>query len=477
MAPSLQVPECKRIAGPAAAMCFFLAQISLAQQVPSFHFLLAVDVISKSTVSKLQGRAMKCIKSWLGLCRSTTIAVIHHPDVLGVPYLPEFRTKAKLNFLASISSSQDPLIKNLSSLTTDQQFLSRQGFPDAVKGLLELARNSISSISRKTLGKACKAMFKKGISKNWDDNLHKLSVQSKFLNACDLEKSNRVWARILDGLPAKQLSFILRASSDTLPTPLNQRRWRMRVDAACDLCKSRSPTVLHILNFCPIALNQQRFTWRHDSVLLKLFSSLRSFLGEGEALYVDLPGKWASEAPQATVPISILVTSARPDMVLIRGLEITLIELTVPFDSRENLNNARFRKSNKSSYLELVSDLEAKGYSATLITCEISSLGHSLPVCHKDISSHPLLVPLFVPCLMQPQRSLSLPRLQYSWLAKSLTGIQKDHFSLDCMLTICAPLNLFFCIPLDMCTMYSILLILIIFFLYTLAKPFLYHKQ
>ena len=228
-------------------------------------------------------------------------------------------------------------------------------------------------------------MFKKGISKNWDDNLHKLSVQSKFLNACDLEKSNRVWARILDGLPAKQLSFILRASSDTLPTPLNQRRWRMRVDAACDLCKSRSPTVLHILNFCPIALNQQRFTWRHDSVLLKLFSSLRSFLGEGEALYVDLPGKRASEAPQATVPISILVTSARPDMVLIRGLEITLIELTVPYDSRENLNNARFRKSNKSSYLELVSDLEAKGYSATLITCEISSLGHSLPVCHKDI--------------------------------------------------------------------------------------------
>jgi len=66
-----------------------------------------------------------------------------------------------------------------------------------------------------------------------------------------------------------------------------------------------------------------------------LFSSLRSFLGEGEAIYVDLPGKRASEAPQATVPVSILVTSARPDMVLIRGLEIILIELTVPYDSRE----------------------------------------------------------------------------------------------------------------------------------------------
>jgi len=87
-----------------------------------------------------------------------------------------------------------------------------------------------------------------------------------------------------------------------------------------------------------------------------------------------------SEAPQATVPDSILVTSARPDILLIRGLEIILIELTVPYDS-----SARSRILNKSSYLELVSNLEAKGYSATLLMGEISSLGHSLPVCHKAI--------------------------------------------------------------------------------------------
>ena len=254
-----------------------------------------------------------------------------------------------------MSSFEYPLIQDLSSLTTDQQFLSHQGFPDAAKGFLELAKNSISSISRKTLGKACKAIFKKEVSKNWNESLCKLSVQSKFLDACDLEKSNRVWARILVGLPAKQLSFILRASFDTLPTPLNQRRWKMRIDASCDLCKSKSPTVLHILNYCPTALNQKRFTWRHESVLLKLFSSFKSFLGEGEALYVDLPGKRASDTPQATVPVSILATSDRPDMVLIRGLENTLIELTVPYDLRENLNGARYRKSNKSSYLALVS--------------------------------------------------------------------------------------------------------------------------
>ena len=153
----------------------------------------------------------------------------------GSPYLPEFQTKARLNFLASISSSQDPFIQNLSPLTTDPCFLKRQGFPNEVGSILNFVRNSISSISGKTLGKVCKSILKAEVSHNWEDKLSKLSVQRKFLDACNLEKSNRVWSRILDGLPTKQLSFILRASSDTLPTPLDRRRWKMRFDSTSPL--------------------------------------------------------------------------------------------------------------------------------------------------------------------------------------------------------------------------------------------------
>ena len=72
---------------------------------------------------------------------------------------------------------------------------------------------------------------------------------------------------------------------------------------------------------------------------------MRSFLEVEDVLYVDLPGKRASENPSSTVPVSILVTSARLDMVLIRNMVITLVELTVPYDLRENLRNARARKS------------------------------------------------------------------------------------------------------------------------------------
>ena len=66
-----------------------------------------------------------------------------------------------------------------------------------------------------------------------------------------------------------------------------------------------------------------------------------------------------------TVPVSILDTPAKPDMVLIRVLHITLIELTIPYDSQEKLNGEISRKSNKGSYLR--SDLEAKGYSYSLM--------------------------------------------------------------------------------------------------------------
>ena len=57
------------------------------------------------------------------------------------------------------------------------------------------------------------------------------------------------------GLPAGQLSFILRAGMDCLPTLHNLRCWRCRMDSTCLLCGSSQATTLHILNGCPEAVN------------------------------------------------------------------------------------------------------------------------------------------------------------------------------------------------------------------------------
>ena len=179
---------------------------------------------------------------------------------------------------------------------------------------------------------------------------------------------------MLAGLPEGQLSFLLRAGADCLPTPLNLRRWKYRVSASCSLCSSSIPTTAHILNGCQEALVQGRYTWRHDSVLNYLVSHVLSEIDPSTKIFADLPGQRASDSPLATIPTDIWTTTCRPDLVLILKPNITLFELTVPFNSPEALSAAR--PSLKSSYLQLITDLEDRGWSVSYFTLEIGSLGH-----------------------------------------------------------------------------------------------------
>ena len=96
-------------------------------------------------------------------------------------------------------------------------------------------------------------------------------------------------------------------------------------------------TTAHILNGCPEALNQGRFTWRHDSVLNGLISHVLSKIDDSTKIFADLPGKRASDSLPATIPTDISTTTSRPDQVLISKPEITLLELTVLFNSPEAL--------------------------------------------------------------------------------------------------------------------------------------------
>ena len=52
---------------------------------------------------------------------------------------------------------------------------------------------------------------------------------------------------------------------DTAPTATNLRRWGVsEVDPACIMC-GKPAMLRHVLNGCPVALHQGRYTWRHNS--------------------------------------------------------------------------------------------------------------------------------------------------------------------------------------------------------------------
>ena len=82
---------------------------------------------------------------------------------------------------------------------------------------------------------------------------------------------------------------------------------------------------------CSTALDQGRYTWRHDSVLQVIFHNFKKDLPPCYKLYADLPDCQASVSPLSIIPIPPHDTStlSRPDLVLVSADSIVLVELTV----------------------------------------------------------------------------------------------------------------------------------------------------
>ena len=344
--------------------------------VPSLTFNLTVERIPKSVISKLQTRATSLIKRWLNVPRCATLASLFHPEVTNLPYLPHTHEKAKLRLLAQVYVSQDTRIQDLQSLILNPAFGAREAIPPrSTDTMLTNGRPPNAQSAQSVLNTFNTALASRHCDE-WNSHLESLSVQKKLLDVVQLEQQTHVWSRIMFSLPAGQMSFLIRAGIDCLPSPVNLCRWKIQCDPSCPLCRTRPCTVRHILSCCPTALNQERYTWRHDSILAHLTQLLKLHLPYGTTLYADLPGLRASENPTATIPTSVATTTARPDIVVIQNNRITLLELTVPTNTQEGLQEARTRKQLKPNYLALLNDLETLGFQSALETIEVGTLGH-----------------------------------------------------------------------------------------------------
>ena len=187
----------------------------------------------------------------------------------------------------------------------------------------------------------------------------------------------------MDGMPSGQLFFMLKAGSDTLSTPMNLQRYKIQVLSHCKLCQRPQAATGHILSACPEVLEQGRYTWRHNSVLQSLVRSLEKALPNGQ-IYADLDNMRAQEHPPATNPLNPTAMFSHPDIVYVNGPNITLLELTISGNSKEAMRQARERKQQKQSYIEITNDLCRQGLNAKYTTIEVGALGHST----KDTPYH-----------------------------------------------------------------------------------------
>ena len=106
-------------------------------------------------------------------------------------------------------------------------------------------------------------------------------------------------------------------------------------------------------------------------------------------MYADLQNFRASEAPQATIPLSMLTTSYRPDIVVFNSQvsSVALLELTCPLDSVHHIQSARSQKQSKVEYLQLLAEFDRLRVPNYYETIEITVLGHYQPVSVNNLLS------------------------------------------------------------------------------------------
>ena len=351
------------------------------------RFHLSVDAVTQSAISKMESMVTRYLKKWLHLPRSATKVILYYPGIC-CPSVSYISREAKLNLLSCVSASSDPQLHELGiHLQLGKDFLQVR---DKDYSTLMAARKQLSTLPlARSLYLKAKHQLLNDTKSDCEDHLRTLSVQCKFEDSAKLEATCKTWNRLLSGFHPGQLSFLLRASSDTLPTAVNLHRWKIQCGARCILCDSSRPTTAHVLSGCPVALSQHRYTYRHNLVLQCLASRFISFFNHLPYIqvYADLQSLRASESPPATIPLAVMVTPYRPDVVIHNTAtsSIVMLELTCPLDSSHHLQSARSRKQCKVEYQQLSAELDRLSISNFYETLEVSVLGHYYPFCIKNL--------------------------------------------------------------------------------------------
>lgn len=223
------------------------------------------------------------------------------------------------------------------------------------------------------------------IKERWNCKVRKLTMQGDFTGLLIEEEQSVTWQSIARKVPRNVMSFATRLSTNSLASPDNLVRWGKRKMGTCPLCSSPNATLAHISNMCTVALNQGRFTWRHDSVLHHLTTHIKSLATNSTEVFADLPG---FQVNGTTLPADVIVSvgeGSKPDLVILNRDQkiIALLELTCSLASSADQAHQRKLKT----YTQLSIDLEEKGFKVFLMPFEVISSGHITRACKTNIEN------------------------------------------------------------------------------------------
>src|SRR3954464_12291734 len=102
----------------------------------------------------------------------------------------------------------------------------------------------------------------------------RLIRQGVWTHWSDVRPFDGWWKNLIYGPGPRVIAFVLNAQINSLKTPDMMQLWGYIPSACCVLCGAEKCTLHHVLVNCKHALEQGRYTWRHDSVLINIEATL-----------------------------------------------------------------------------------------------------------------------------------------------------------------------------------------------------------
>ena len=205
------------------------------------------------------------------------------------------------------------------------------------------------------------------------------------------------------------ISFVLNATINTCRTPALLKLWGYHAKADCPLCKGDNCTLHHILANCKTALNQRRYNWRHDSVLIELRSTIENLFRlhvkkkvkssnkiefvkknhfsmkkrkciDRSASLLDGAKDWELlvdlDDNRSLFPPEIYATAERPDILIFSREKHTIILCELTCGAEEGFANAKLRKEGRYAALVAnINDDKTNPWTALLFTIEVGARG------------------------------------------------------------------------------------------------------
>ena len=364
--------------------------------LPSIRFLLTVHELPKTWLEKLDTAVDQQLKQWCGLPRSATRAVLHSPTTLDIPRIAHLYREAHAVQHAATRLKGDAVVQSTlehklerererarSTITVEaeQQYESAM-MMNAPLGLVptDLRQFSLEGVGAvevpadapkspafiETIKEAVKSAVRSDKTNSIYEKCKTLIQQGSFLEMSLLEKTDAAWKSYIFQLPQGSMKWILNSAIDTLPTLANLKKWGKVSSDKCKLCKRWQQSLPHILNGCKVALNDSRYTWRHNGVLNFLSSCINQT--PDLEVNIDLPGHQTT-AGAGTLPPNIVVTDQIPDLCIINNKtnSVEIFELTIPQEKR--IEDAHRYKTGK--YSHFLTDIQ--GRNVSLHTIEVGS--------------------------------------------------------------------------------------------------------